>query len=312
MNGPSRDCACARPRLTGFLLSLSLSVAAVLVTGCTRKDEQRGAVSPIPVEKAIPRPVAENETREAAPPAPPIKVNVETNTLGMKMALIPAGEFTMGSSDGDANEKPPHKVRITKPFYLGQHEVTVGQFRQFVTGSGYTGAGGSWKTPFPSQTDDHPVVNVNWNDAKAFCGWLSKKEGKEYRLPTEAEWEYACRAGTQTKWSFGDDESELGSYAWFGGNSRLRTHPVGQKKPNPWGLYDMHGNAWEWCEDRSEALYRAESPQDDPKGGSAGTDRVLRGGCWFNLPENTRSTYRTGSDPDSRYRLNGFRVARTP
>ena len=223
--------------------------------------------------------------RGRAPPQVPVPppLPVETNSIGMKLVLIPAGEFTMGSSDGTSDERPPHKVRIAKPFYLGQYEVTVGHFRQFANESGYTGAGDSWKTAFRSQTDDHPVVKVSWDDAKAFCDWLSKKEGKEYRLPTEAEWEYACCAGTQTKWSFGDNQSELGDYGWFSGNSASQTHPVGQKKPNAWGLYDMHGNVWEWCADWLGAYYYASSPADDPKGPSSGTNRVLRGGSWYDL-----------------------------
>ena len=153
----------------------------------------------------------------------------------MTMVLIPAGEFFMGSRDSDrdafAREKPRHQVRITKPFWLGMHLVTVGQFRKFIEESKYD-AGTEWQTTHPSQTDDHPVVSVDWNAAVAFCKWLSRKEGKIYRLPTEAEWEYACRAGTQTKYSFGDDESELGEHAWFSMNSfqtrawgrRDRTH----------------------------------------------------------------------------------------
>ncbi len=190
------------------------------------------------------------------------------NSIGMTMVLIPAGEFLMGSADTDkdgaAAEKPQHRVPITKPFWLGMHHVTVGQFRKFVEESKHD-AGTGWQKPFPSQTDNHPVVHVSWSDAKAFCDWLSRKEGKKYRLPTEAEWEYACRAGTRTKYGFGDDESNLGDYAWFGLNSNKQTHAVGQKRPNAWGLSDMHGNAWQWCEDWFESYY-ANSPPEDRKG----------------------------------------------
>ncbi len=224
---------------------------------------------------------------------PPANTIVETNSIGMKMVLIPAGEFTMGSNDNEDsdNEKPPHRVRITKPFYLGQFHVTVGQYRQFVEQSGYTPsvlvAGVSWKTAFPSQPDDCPVVNVSWNDAQAFCDWLSKKEGKAYRLPTEAEWEYACRAGTQAKWSFGDDEGKLGDYAWFSGNSRSHTHPVGQKKPNAWGLYDMLGNACEWVRGLVRQKLLRFISVEDPVGQYFGPLRVLRGGSWFSSAINT-------------------------
>jgi formylglycine-generating enzyme required for sulfatase activity/serine/threonine protein kinase len=191
------------------------------------------------------------------------------NSIGMTMVLIPAGEFFMGSPDSDKdaspNEKPQHRVRITKPFWLGMHQVTAGQFRKFVEESEHD-AGTGWQEPFPSQTGDHPVVNVSWNDAKAFCDWLTKKEGKKCRLPTEAEWEYACRAGTQTKYGFGDNESDLGDHAWFLLNSNSQTHAVGQKRPNPWGLSDMHGNAWQWCEDWFDGGYYACSPPEDPTG----------------------------------------------
>jgi formylglycine-generating enzyme required for sulfatase activity len=321
MKGTGLNRARARAALAALAMLCWLSVFASLVTGCTRSGEQKpAAVAPIAHEGDAPSGIA---TKAMAPAPgkpqprtevtkPPSGLSVETNSIGMKMVLIPAGEFTMGSSDGDSDEKPPHKVRITKPFYLGQYEVTVGQFRQFVNESGFQGVGDGWKTAFPSQTDDCPVVNVSWNDAEAFCDWLWKKEGKEYRLPTEAEWEYACRAGMQTTWSFGDNESELGDYAWYRENSGERTHPLGHKKPNAWGLYGMHGNAWEWCADWYASDYYASSPADDPKGPSFGTLRVARGGSWNYPARLTRSPVRRGGYPHDRVRFCGFRVARTP
>jgi formylglycine-generating enzyme required for sulfatase activity len=188
-------------------------------------------------------------------------------SIGMKLKLIPAGEFLMGSPDSDPDadngEKLRLRVRIMKPFYLGVYPVTRGQFRRFVEAAGYrteaekVGKGGrgwdgaagnwvqnpkfTWRSPGFEQTDDHPVVNVSWNDASAFCEWLSGQEGQKYRLPTEAEWEYACRAGSQTRYCFGDDEKMLGEYAWYAANSGSRTHAVGEKKPNAFGLHDMHG-----------------------------------------------------------------------
>ena len=238
------------------------------------------------------------------------------NSIGMTLALIPAGEFFMGSPDSDrdafAREKPRHRVRITKPFWLGMHLVTVGQFRKFVEETKYD-AGTEWQTTatHPSQTDDHPVVSVDWNAAVAFCKWLSRKEGKTYRLPTEAEWEYACRAGTQTKRSFGDDESELGEHAWFSMNS-YQTHAVGQKRPNTWGLSDMLGNAWQWCEDWLGADYYAHSPRDDPTGPTTGSCRVFRGGGWLCPPGRCRSADRDGIQPGFRGGDTGFRVAQAP
>ena len=263
-------------------------------------------------------------------------VNVITNTLGAKMVLLPAGEFDMGSPDSDkdafSSEKPQHRVRINKPFYLGAHEVSIGQFRQFVSDSGYKtdaeqdGKGGyglegttwvqkpdySWRKSGFQQTDEHPVVNVSWNDADAFCKWLSRKEGKAYSLPTEAQWEYACRAGSTTKYCYGDGEAELGDYAWFLENSGMSTHPVGSKKPNRWGLYDMHGNAWEWCADWYDDKYYGESLAGDPAGPSSGTSRVLRGGSWGYSPFFNRSANRFWYTPANRYYSTGFRVSRTP
>jgi len=296
------------------------------------------------------------------------KPKVITNSIGMKLVLIPAGEFMMGSrelaeqvaaafNEDDEmaeffeDEHPRHRVRITKPFYLSAHEVTVGQFRQFVKAAGYKkdvergtkGAFGwnpdkrrfefnekySWRDVGFEQTDDHPVVNVSWNDAVAFCDWLSRKEAKTYRLPTEAEWEYACRAGTTTRYWHGDDPEGLTRVGnvmdgtakekysdWDWGISArdgfVFTSPAGSFKANPFGLYDMHGNVWEWCADWYDEEYYATYPADDPAGPSSGTSRVLRGGSWFNGPGNVRSTNRFSSSPVVRNYLYGFRVARTP
>jgi formylglycine-generating enzyme required for sulfatase activity len=257
------------------------------------------------------------------------------NSIGMKLKLIPAGEFLMGSpeSDPDAkdNEKPQHRVRITQPFYLGLHPVTRGQFRRFVEATGYQteaekdGKGGwgrdaaagqwvrdpkfTWRSVGFDQTDDHPVVNVSWNDATAFSDWLSRQEGQEYRLPTEAEWEYACRAGTTTRFSFGADEDALGQYAWYSANSKDRTHPVGEKKPNAFGLNDMHGNVWEWCWDGYDAAYYQKSPAVDPRGPDPASDRVLRGGGWSYVPRFARSAYRNRNVPGHRSDYLGFRLA---
>jgi len=208
--------------------------------------------------------------------------------------------------------------------------VTVGEFRDFVDDRGYIteaerGDGAyvwsgkeyekkkdaSWKNPYFDQNDTHPVVCVSWNDAVAYCKWLSQKTGESYRLPTEAEWEYACRAGTTTMWSFGDDEKELEKYAWYGENSEGKTHPVGEKLPNPWGLHDMHGNVWEWCEDDWVDSY-----EKTPRDGTAHQDKsssrkVLRGGSWNSYSHRTRSSYRDWNDPSDRSIAWGFRLLRT-
>jgi formylglycine-generating enzyme required for sulfatase activity len=244
-------------------------------------------------------------------------------------------------------------VRITKPFYLGVHEVTVGQFRQFIKDTGYKtdaekgtmvkGAIGwnpdtkmfelnekySWQKAGFEQTDDHPVVNVSWNDAVEFCKWLSGKEGKTYRLPTEAEWEYACRAGTGTRYYHGDDPEGLAAVGnvadatakaqfpeWeatiAARDGYVFTAPVGKFKPNAWGLYDMHGNVWEWCADWHAEQYYKTSPPEDPKGPDSGLFRVLRGGSWDFGPVSSRAANRFPYVPAYRDNFSGFRLARTP
>ena len=284
-------------------------------------------------------------SRTNEPPAP------ITNTLGMRLAPIPTGEFLMGSSDdedADDDEKPRHTVRITRPFYLGTTEVTVGQFRRFVEATRYrteaerNGRGGrgwnearatfevdpkyTWRDPGFPQTDEHPVTNVSWNDAVAFCEWLSTKEATIYRLPTEAEWEYACRAGTTTRYSSGADPETLAGVGNVAdGTARAKfpnwttiaardgyifTAPVGTFRANAWGLHDMHGNVWEWCRDGYDGRYYQQSPGDDPTGPSQASRRVYRGGSWADDPRYARSPRRVGVKPDYRYYDLGFRVAR--
>jgi sulfatase modifying factor 1 len=275
-----------------------------------------------------------------------------TNSIGMKLTLIKAGEFLMGSPEDDKDasddEKPQHRVRITRPFYLGVHEVTRGQFRRFVDEAGYQteaekdGKGGygwneeakkfeqnpryAWLNPGFDQTDEHPVVNVSWNDAVAFAGWLSRKEGKTYRLPTEAEWEYACRAGTTTRYFSGDDAeglAEVGNVA--DGTAKAKypdwtraiaaqdgfvyTSPVGRYRPNAWGLYDMHGNVREWCWDWYDKDFYKSSRVDDPAGPLQAADRVIRGGGWDGDPRGCRSANRDGSASGRRIIFLGFRLA---
>jgi formylglycine-generating enzyme required for sulfatase activity len=244
-----------------------------------------------------------------------------TNSIGMKLKLIPPGEFDMGSKRGD--EKPIHRVRITRPFYLGRYHASRGQFQKFVEDQHYRtdaenfGAISTWRKPGFEQSDEHPVLVVSWNDAAAFCKWLSKKdrleEDKGYRLPTEAEWEWACRSGSERDFYYGDDEARLSDYAWYDKNSGNKTHPVGQKKANAYGLYDMGGNAWQWCADWYSRDYYSASPTDDPKGPVSGTVRVLRGGSCVTSPYSSRSADRSNCSPDIKYNyfLFGFRVAMT-
>jgi formylglycine-generating enzyme required for sulfatase activity len=273
----------------------------------------------------------------------------------MEFVLIPAGEFDMGSpaSDKDANpdEKPQHRVRILQPFYLGITEVTLGQFLQFVRATGHkakaaeleTELGQGWvvtstaplerdakytwsNTGF-TQGPDYPVVNVSWVDADAFCEWLSVKESCTYRLPTEAEWEYACRAGSKTRFFFGDDPEDLAEFgnvadktakthypSWNptidAPDGHVHTAPVRDKRrANAFGLYDMHGNVWEWCQDSYES-YPLSPVVDRPRPGPP-TDRgVVRGGSFCTPPLNTRSAMRSAFSPKDRNSAWGFRVVR--
>ena len=219
----------------------------------------------------------------------------------MEFVLIPAGTFQMGSNDSDAydDEKPVHTVRITQPFYLGKYEVTQGQWQAVM------GSNPSRFTGDPNR----PVENVSWEDVQEFIRRLNSREGgATYRLPTEAEWEYAARAGTTTRWSFGDDASQLGRYAWYDGNAGGQTHPVGQLQPNPWGLYDMHGNVWEWVQDWYGKY--ASGTAVDPAGPSSGSLRVDRGGSWVITARRCRSAHRNGVAPGLRDGYLGFRLLR--
>jgi formylglycine-generating enzyme required for sulfatase activity len=305
---------------------------------------------------------------------------ITSRFTGLKLKLIPAGEFLMGTTPAQVaenlrqlrdamkeffdDEQPQHRVRIARPFYLGLTEVTVGQFRQVVESSGYRteaerdGKGGwgwneakktteqdprySWRNPGFPQSDDHPVTNVSWNDAIAFCNALSERDGLTpyyrfgagqtsggdgYRLPTEAEWEYACRARTTSRYQSGDDHETLATVGNIcDGTARAKypnwtwaiaardgyvfTAPVGRFTPNGFGLYDMHGNVWEWCWDGYKADYYKEAPLDNPQGPSSASDRVLRGGSWNDVPQNARSANRHGFTPDDRLLSLGFRLSR--
>ena len=235
------------------------------------------------------------------------------NRVGMLLVPIPAGEFQMGSPDSEAglwpdDGKPQHLVKITNPFYLGVYEVTQSQYEKVMGNRPWQGKN------FDPEGPDYPVSFVIWDDAVEFCRKLSEQEGVEYRLPTEAEWEYACRAGTTTAYSFGDDESKLGQYAWYDKNAwdidEAYAHRVGRKLPNPWGLYDLHGNVWEWCEDWY-APYGTEKTVSDPVGPAQGENRLLRGGAFYNQPSSVRSANRDNNRPVGRTSSTGFRVART-
>ena len=302
------------------------------------------------------------------------------NSIGMPFVLVPAGTFWMGSADTHAtpaalaqrfplleterftllaDESPVHQVQISRAFYMGQHEVTVGQFRHFIAASGYQpeseadGTGGygynpaydpattrrgdafegrnprySWRNPGFAQGENYPVVNVTWNDAQALATWLSRTEGHTYRLPTEAEWEYACRAGTRTLYPHGDDPQGLlrsantfdqdsathwpkwQQHALKGRDGYAFTAPVGSFAPNAFGLHDMLGNAWEWVADWHGDDTYAQGPVRDPQGPDDGNVRVRRGGSWHTWAFYARCGYRNWNSPETRYTLVGMRLVR--
>ena len=271
------------------------------------------------------------------PPPPRISspsAREKLNSIGMLLVRVPAGEFFMGTIEedpaGEADERPRHLVRITRPFYLGQTEVTVDQFRNFTDATGYkteaesSGLGGwiwnaetksmeqrpefTWRHPWfgGPPPGDHPAVQLSWNDAVAFCRYFARKERLPYRLPTEAEWEFACRAGTTSRWSTGDDPAGVRAVGWYDASSGYVPQPVGRLKPNAFGLYDMHGGAREWCADWIGPY--ADEVQVDPTGPATGTDRVMRGGSWDWDVSRARSGAREAVHPAYRAFTHGFRV----
>jgi formylglycine-generating enzyme required for sulfatase activity len=237
-----------------------------------------------------------------------------TNSIGMKLVLISKGTFMMGSPESEQGRnviENQHEVTISKDYYLGVYEVTQAQYEKVMgkNPSHFQGA------IVGNENADLPVEKVSWDDAVEFCKKLSelpeeKKAGREYRLPTEAEWEYACRAGSKTVFSFDDEEGLLPEYGWFDRNSSNRTHTVGLLEPNAWGLYDMHGNVWEFCSDRyGDYPKGAVSDPSGPSGPKEGSGRVFRGGSWGLGAARCRSAFRDWDAPSIRGSFLGFRVA---
>lgn len=224
-----------------------------------------------------------------------------TNIIGIKLVRLEAGEFLMGCPPGESgvyDAETCHKVKLTKPYWIATTTVTQKHWQAVM---------GSNASSFRSA--DRPVEQVSWGDAVEFCRKLSLKEGRLYRLPTEAEWEYACRAGTTTSYSFGDNSERLGEYAWFTYNTDFSgTRPVALKKPNAWGLYDMHRNVYEWCAD-----WDADYPSDEvtnPTGPAEGKSRIIRGGNWSDFAPGCTWAHRNGDRPDRRGDFIGFRVCK--
>jgi sulfatase modifying factor 1 len=349
---------------------------AVSVLACSGARGEDAQMLVAPFDSAAAKSTQEAWGRKLGKPI------VDANSIGGKLMLIPPGEFRMGSSedaatllrlfpyaapDWFAGEWPVHTVRITKPFYIGTYTVTLHEFTLFTRDAHYQveclrdGKGGwGWNgdewvqrsdfSPanwgFAAQTPECPVVNVTWNDAQEFCKWLSKKEEATYRLPTEAEWEYACRAGTTTRYYFGDDPEDLVFYGnaadqahrgiyskpddvvlfkWVDGKRTdttipfpflhrndgfAFTAPVGKFRPNNFGLYDMNGNVWQWCQDWYSDDYYKNSPTGDPPGPTSGSAFVVRGGGFKSPPTECRSAERSAASATYRASHGGFRVVR--
>jgi formylglycine-generating enzyme required for sulfatase activity len=316
---------------------------------------RQGAKAPPPVAELAPLPAAEIPEASTQPleqrlVAVPEGLTIRTNSIGMRLVTLPAGQFMMGSPSSDTEARPDEvpqiNVTIAEPFAIGQTEVTRGQFRQFVTDKGYrtvaeqSGGGfaynaktqrlepnpqGSWQYTGFDQTDEHPVINVSTIDAEAFCQWLSEKEGVPYRLPSEEEWEYACRAGTTSKWNTGDDIDSLKQSSnlcdaslervypfatwcvdWNDGSAF--TTPVASYRPNAFGLFDMHGNVFEWCTSEWPTRGYDGRPLSDPDEEVTPGSRIVRGGSFLSLTMFTRSADRVGLAPDLRNCIVGFRV----
>jgi formylglycine-generating enzyme required for sulfatase activity len=251
---------------------------------------------------------AEQEREKAAKPGSTFK---ECANGCPMMIVVPAGQFIMGSPETEEGrskeEGPQHEVTFAKPFAVGRADLTFAEWDMCVA------AGACPEIPDNGWgRGDRPVINVSWEGAKGYVAWLKQMTGKEYRLPSEAEWEYAARADNQRRYSFGNYEAQLGDYAWYSKNSEAMTHPVGTKKPNAFGLYDMHGNVWQWVEDCYHDSYNG-APSD----GSAWVGwfgqcrlRVLRGGSWAHSPPMLRSAFRLRVNPGLSLSDGGFRVGR--
>ena len=304
----------------------------------------RGSISPgLPALAVAPfdaQIAKEHQTAWAKHLGVPVEI---TNSIGMKLVLIPPGEFEMGSPKEVIDEElktapkddksylvehlpgegPRHHVRITRPFYLGMYPVTQEEYQRVMgaSPSEFSATGNSKDKVVGQDTKRFPVETVSWSDSDEFCSRLSemaeeKSAGRRYRLPSEAQWEYACRAGSTGRWFFNPasdektaEENLLPEYAWFSNNSGGRPHAVGGRRASPWGLYDMYGNVWQWCQDWRAKDYYVKSPTDDPVGPPDGSHRVDRGGSWLSPARLCRSADRHDLEPGNRHNCLGFRVS---
>jgi formylglycine-generating enzyme required for sulfatase activity len=286
---------------------VALTVLGSLTFGCNKQQGPSKELANKPTEPSQWDAATQGTGVSSKTQGPPKELAVDLGGgVKLEMVLIPAGEFLMGSPDSDkdaqSDEKPQHRVRITKPFYLGKYKVTQEQWMALMGNN-----------PSKFKGPKNPVEQVSWDDCQQFFEKLNAKSrhgGGKFQLPSEAQWEYACRAGSTTRYCFGDEESGLGEWAWYGANSGDTAHPVGEKKPSAWGLFDMHGNVCEWCADCADSGYYANSPTDNPTGPlpQTGSGRVIRGSSWGSVARNCRSASRGFYWPGFRLIL-GLRVS---
>jgi len=273
-----------------------VGVLTLVLPACAPNDDPGHARDDTVVELASVGPV-----RLSTQPTPGYGLG-----LGLTFTRIEPGTFRMGSTDGQADERPTHTVTLSEAFELGTHEVTQAQWFAVMETTPAdqldlmrAAVGNPEAQGLRGVGDDVPMYLISWTESQRFVDRLSRLDADyDYRLPTEAEWEYAARAGTDTAYSFGDDPGALDDYAWFYENANLSAHPVGSKRPNPWGLYDMHGNVWEWVSDHNARYSRR--PTVDPVGPSSGDGRSMRGGGWSNPATSQRSAHQTGNEEASR------------
>ena len=283
--------------MRGAIVLVSTTLVCILAVGAAN-DEDTGA--PFAVAPFDARTAGDVQQETAAYLDEPVVRTIDLQDgIQLELVLIPAGEFDMGSPSSEIarenDEGPVRRTQISSPFYIGRCEVTQAQWRAVM---GYH--------LIHFRGPDMPLDSVTWANATEFCTRLSERQPGTFRLPTEAEWEFACRAGSTTAYSFGANPSSLIEHAWFYTNSKNKTHPVGQKKPSAFGLYDMHGNVWEWCSDWYDE-YLAEATVD-PTGSPEGSSRILRGGSWFCTPGPCRSANRGWNTPSIRDNDVGFRI----
>lgn len=290
-----------------------LADAGELFAACEKLAIRPAPAVAVAVAPSSPPPPSppRSPSQPAPPPAPPKAkerrpgelLTLDCGGIPMNLIWMPAGTFKMGSPKSEEgrydDEGPQTQVTLTEGFWMAEAQTTQAQWKAIMGNN-----------PSHLKGDNLPVEKISWNDAIEFCKKLSSKTGQRIGLPTEAQWEYACRAETTTRFSYGDGDSQLGDYAWFSSNSNSQTHPVKQKPPNPWGLYDMHGNVWEWCADWFGA-YPGGSITDF-SGSKSGSVRVCRGGSWFVGPRDLRSAVRLRLAPAGAYYGLGFRVAAVP